>query len=100
MASSLSSVRDLVSYNNLPIKVLLPSSTLPAVANFKTSILSFLKVSLLFSFFHGRLGTFVIDARAPLGYLGFPDFGHHFFDGVRIGFHRRGTAHVPHGPKA
>src|SRR5690606_35468133 len=100
MASSLSSVRDLVSYSNLPIKVLFPSSTLPAVANFKTSILLRLKVSLLFSFFHGRLGSFIVDPCSPFGNLGFADFRNHFFYGVRMGFHGCRTAHVPHRPKA
>jgi hypothetical protein len=37
-ASSLSFVTDFVSYNNRPISVLFPSSTLPAVAIFKISI--------------------------------------------------------------
>ena len=40
IASNWSIIIDLLSYNNLPINVLFPSSTLPAVINLSMSILS------------------------------------------------------------
>src|SRR6185312_9989037 len=87
----------LLSYSNRPMRVLFPSSTLPAVMNRSKSILK-LKVTVLFSVFHGGFGHLVVYARlAAFAGACSRYFTDDIFDGRSRRLHRRSACHVPDG---
>src|SRR5580693_2706986 len=111
--ASWSSKIALESYSSRPIRVLLPSSTEPAVASRRMSMACSLpgkgrrtpwpslEVTLPLAVFHGRLAGPVVRAGlAALGDPGDRDLGNHVGDRRRGGFHRPGDRHVPHGAVA
>src|SRR5260221_7052235 len=86
---------DLLSYNNLPMSVLFPSSTLPAVMNRKISMITFLKISALLPVFHCSLRNFIVYPC----FTSFTDFGcdnliNNFFNRIGIGFNGSRASHV------
>src|SRR5882762_7510546 len=110
-AASWSSWIARASYSRRPMSVLLPSSTLPAVANLSgciernralTPIFGFhLEVPLLLPSFHrGFRGLVVHPRRAALGQPGDPGFLDDCFGVESIGLHRASTADVAHRAEA
>src|SRR3954464_13985403 len=100
-AASWSSWMTRRSYNSLPISVLLPSSTLPAVANLRGCMaLEFLKITFFFSPLHGRFRSLIVHAgRAALGQGRRHRFLEYFFDVGRARFDRAGAGDVADGAK-
>src|SRR5690242_13127839 len=113
-AASWSSNMARVSCSSLPISVLLPSSTLPAVMKRSTprsstacawrsisprSAMS--EVAFLLASLHGGLGGLVVHARrAALGDRGQGGLGDHLRRRARLRFDRAGAADVANGSEA
>ena len=107
----------LLSYSKRPIKVLLPSSTLPAVINLSMSInvvcslfvclcsspcnlypaTCNLKISILLSVFHSGFRHFIINTCfAPFTCFGGYYFADNILYGRSVGSHSRGAGHIAH----
>src|SRR4029079_10023782 len=100
-ASSWSVRMFLLSKSKRPIRVLLPSSTLPAVINRKRSINVDLEITILFSVFHRCFGNFVVNAcLSALTRAGKNYFINNVIQCPCIRFHRRRAGHVAHGAVA
>src|SRR6476661_160144 len=88
----------LVSYSSLPMRVLLPSSTDPAVANLRMSIL---EIPLTLAVLHGCFAELVVATGGSA--LGDPRDCHlvdDLVDGVGVRHDRGGEARVAHGAVA
>src|SRR3954468_4385124 len=90
------------SYSKRPIRVLLPSSTLPAVAKRSGCIRAVSsEVAFLLALLHRRFGRLVIHARrAALRHGGARGFFDDLLDAERSGFDRAGAADVAHRAEA
>src|SRR5258707_6249838 len=95
---------DLLSYSKRPIKVLFPSSTLPAVIKRNMSIgirSDRLKISALFSVLHRRFRDSIVDAGFPaLAGLRRNDFNDAIVDHGGVGLHSSRARHIAHGTVA
>src|SRR5258707_11609183 len=97
-ASIWSSNSDLASYSSRPIRVLLPSSTEPAVVRRRRSA-RMSEVSLALAVLHGRLGDPVVGpGSTPFGQPGDGHLGDDVGHGGGGGFHGAGAGHVADGP--
>src|SRR5437660_9850489 len=95
------------SNSSRPIRVLLPSSTEPAVASRSSSMRGYaangniLEIPFLLAVLHGGLGEPVVGpGGAPLGDAGGGDFLDDLRDGGGRRLDRAGAVHVAHGPVA
>src|SRR3954447_5090714 len=96
--ASWSSKMALESNSSRPIRVLLPSSTEPAVASRNSSIS---EIPFLLAVLHGRLGEPVVGpGGTSLGDAGGRHLLDDLVDGGRHRLHRAGAVHVAHGPVA
>src|SRR5687768_5171537 len=94
--ASWSSKMALESYSSRPIRVLLPSSTEPAVASRSSSTL---EIPFLLAVLHRRLGEPVVGpGGASLGDAGGGHLGDDLGDSSGRRFHRPGAVHVADGP--